>query len=95
MFLPFLKNPFLSKSLNREDFRDLMAGHLSRLTGQNEAGRYSAQLAALQPHHDAYASFLTAQSEALGEQFGTTDEVEKLLADFRTFAKDELLADAE
>jgi hypothetical protein len=95
MFLPFLKNPFLSPRLSREDFRDLMAGHLSRLTSQNEGGRYSVQLAALQPLHDAYASFLAAQSEALGEQYGTTDEVQQLLTDFRAFAQHELLVDAE
>lgn len=95
MFRPFLKNPFLSKNLNREDFRELMEGHLSRLTAQNKDGRYDALIAALQPHHNAYAALLAAQSAQVGTRLGNTDAVEQLLADFKRFAKDELLVDAE
>ncbi|KAA9327075.1 hypothetical protein F0P96_17705 [Hymenobacter busanensis] len=95
MFLPFLKNPFLSTTLNREDFRDLMEGHLSRLQGRNQDGRLTAQIAALQPHYDTYATFLRNQSENVGERQGSTDAVERLLAAFKGFAKDELLVDAE
>lgn len=95
MFRPFLKNPFLSESFNREDFRELMEGHLSRLTSQNQEGRYDALIAALQPHHDAYAALLAAQSENVGTRLGNTDAVEQLLADFKRFAQDELLVDVE
>ncbi|UOQ71775.1 hypothetical protein [Hymenobacter cellulosilyticus] len=95
MFLPFLKNPFLSPRFSREDFRDLMAGHLSRLTSQNQEGRYTAQISSLQPHHTTYARFLAEQSEAIGEQLGSTGEVQQLLADFQAFAKNELLVDVE
>ena len=38
MFLAFLKNPFSSKNLNREDFRGLMDGTLTRMAGQNKNG---------------------------------------------------------
>ncbi|MBO2008107.1 hypothetical protein [Hymenobacter negativus] len=93
MFLPFLKNPFASKNLAREDFRDLMAGTLTRMAGQNAAGLYTAQIAALQPHHDAYATFLGTQDVNLGQRMGSTDVVNQLLADFRRFAKEELLVD--
>lgn len=95
MFRPFLKNPFLSPRLNREDFRELMEGHLSRLSSQNQQGRYDALITALQPHHDAYAALLAEQSENVGSRLGSTDTVEGLLADFKKFAKDELLVDAE
>ena len=95
MFRPFLTNPFLTRTLNREDFRELMEGHLSRLTSQNQNGRYDALITALQPHHDAYAALLAAQSENVGTRLGNTDTVNELLADFKKFAKDELLVDAE
>ncbi|WP_400190215.1 hypothetical protein [Hymenobacter sp. B81] len=95
MFLPFLKNPFLSPRLNREDFRDLMAGHLARLASQNEGGRYAAMIAALQPHHASYAALLGDQSQNLGEREGRTDAVDQQLAAFKAFAKDELLPDVE
>jgi hypothetical protein len=93
MFLPFLKNPFATKNLNREDFRALMADHLALMTGQNQTGQYTAQLAALQPHHDAYAAFLGDQDVAVGERLGNTDAVEKIHADFKQWAKKELLVD--
>jgi len=93
MFLPFLKNPFSTKKMAREDFRGLMASNLSRMTGQNTTGLYTSQIAALQPHHDAYAAFLGDQDVNLGERLGNTDVVEKLLADFKLFAKKELLVD--
>ncbi|MDB5269828.1 MAG: hypothetical protein JWP58_2868 [Hymenobacter sp.] len=93
MFFPFLKNPFATKKMAREDFRDLMAGTLSRMAGQNEAGQYTAMIAALQPHHDAYAAFLGTQDVAVGDRLGDTDAVEKIQADFRLWAKKELLVD--
>ncbi len=93
MFLPFLKNPFASKNLAREDFRDLMAGTLARMAGQNKTGLYTAMIAALQPHHDAYAALLSEQDVAVGARGGNTDAVEKLRADFKEFAKKELLVD--
>lgn len=93
MFLPFLKNPFFTKKMAREDFRDLMASHLARMTGQNGAGQYTAMLAALQPHQKAYAAFLGEQDENLGERLGNTDAVDKILASFKLFAKKELLVD--
>lgn len=94
MFLPYLKNPFLNKNLAREDFRDLMHGTLARLTGQNKTGQYTAMIAALQPLHDSYAAFLGTQDETVGQRLGSTDTVEKLLAEFKVFAKNELLVDA-
>ena len=93
MFLAFLKNPFSSKNLNREDFRDLMEGTLTRMAGQNEAGRYTALITALQPHYDAYAAFLGKQDVAVGERGGNTSAVEKIQADFKQWAKEELLVD--
>ena len=93
MFLPFLKNPFATKNLAREDFRDLMAGNLARMAGQNVGGRYTAMIAALQPHHDAYDALLGTQDVNLGERLGNTDAVEKILANFKAFAKKELLVD--
>jgi hypothetical protein len=93
MFLPFLKNPFSTKKMAREDFRDLMADHLNLLKGQNQDGQYTAQMAALQPHYDAYAAFLGDQDENLGQRGGNTDVVEKIQADFKRFAKEELLVD--
>ncbi|MDQ2770663.1 MAG: hypothetical protein M3Y54_09195 [Bacteroidota bacterium] len=94
MFLPFLKNPFYTKKMAREDFRDLMAGNLSRMAGQNQAGQYTAMMAALQPHHDAYAALLGTQDVNVGVRMGNTDVVGQLLADFKVFAKKELLVDA-
>lgn len=93
MFLPYLKNPFLNKNLAREDFRDLMAGTLTRMAGQNKAGLYTAQIAALQPHHEAYAALLGNQDVTVSARGGNTDAVEKLRADFKAFAKKELLVD--
>ena len=93
MFLPFLKNPFATKNLAREDFRDLMDGTLTRMAGQNKDGLYTAMIAALQPHHDAYAAFLGTQDVTLVERGGNTDAVEKVRADFKAFAKKELLVD--
>ena len=93
MFLPFLKNPFATKKMARQDFLDLMDGTLSRMAGQNAANRYSAQMAALQPLRDAYATFLGTQDVALGEQYGRTDAVNEVMADFKQFAKKELLVD--
>ena len=93
MFFSYLKNPFSSKNLSRENFRDLMHGTLTRMAGQNQAGRYTAMMAALQPHHDAYATFLGTQDEALGQRLGDTDAVATLLTEFRAFAKKELLVD--
>lgn len=93
MFLPFLKNPFASKNISREDFRDLMADNLALMAGQNQTGRYTAQIAALQPHHDAYATFLGDQDEHLGSRLGNTDAVEQIQADFRQWARTELLVD--
>lgn len=93
MFIPYLNNPFLNKNLAREDFRDLMADNLDLMAGQNQEGRYTAQIAALQPHHDAYAAFLGDQDEHLGERFGNTDVVEQIHADFKQWAKEELLVD--
>ncbi len=93
MFLPYLKNPFLNKNLAREDFRDLLHGTLTRMAGQNTGGRYTAMITALQPHHDAYAAFLATQNEHLGDRLGNTDAADKLLADFKAFAKTELLVD--
>jgi hypothetical protein len=93
MFLPFLKNPFATKKMAREDFRDLMADNLALLTGQNQGGQYTAQIAALQPHHDAYAAFLGDQDENLGERLGNTGAVEQIQADFKRWAKEELLVD--
>ncbi|MBF9221027.1 hypothetical protein [Hymenobacter ruricola] len=93
MFLPFLKNPFSTKKMAREDFRDLMAANLDRMSGQNQEGQYSAMISALQPHHDAYAAFLGDQDEHVGERLGNTDAVEKILAGFKLFAKKELLVD--
>jgi len=95
MFLPFLKNPFSNKKMAREDFRDLMAGNLSRMAGQNKTGLYTAQIAALQPHHDAYAALLGDQDQTVSTRGGNTDAVEKLRADFKEFAKKELLVDVQ
>ncbi len=77
----------------REDFLGLMDGNLARMTGQNQAGQYTAMIDGLQPHRDAYAAFLGTQDANLGERLGNTDAVEKLLAEFKRFAKDELLVD--
>jgi hypothetical protein len=93
MFLPFLKNPFASKNLAREDFRELLGGHLDRLNSDAHQGRYADQYAALLPHYTAYAAFLGTQAENLGERLGNTDAVERVLADFKAFAKKELLID--
>lgn len=93
MFLPYLKNPFLNKNLAREDFRDLLHGTLARMAGQNADGAYTAQIAALQPHHDAYAALLGNQSGALASRYGNTDAADNILANFKTFAKTELLVD--
>ncbi len=95
MFLPFLKNPFSSKNLAREDFRDLLQGHLSRLTSQNANGQYTAMLASLQPHYASYNALLGEQDGTVGARLGKTDTVEKLLAEFKAFVKDELLVDVE
>ncbi|PJJ61195.1 hypothetical protein [Hymenobacter chitinivorans] len=95
MFLPFLKNPFASKNLSRDNFRDLLQGHLSRLTSQNKAGRYSAMISSLQPHQAAYHALLGAQDENLGQRLGKTDTVEELLAEFKSFAKEELILEVE
>ncbi|TGE23721.1 hypothetical protein E5K00_00470 [Hymenobacter aquaticus] len=95
MFLPFLKNPFASKKMARDDFRDLMDGHLSRLASQNKAGRYAAMIASLEPHQAAYHALLGEQDQNLGQRLGKTDTVEELLAEFKQFAKDELLVEAE
>ncbi|MBC8084936.1 MAG: hypothetical protein H7Z21_17195 [Hymenobacter sp.] len=62
MFLPFLKNPRATKSMAREDFRDLLQGYLRRLTSQNQNDRYSARLTSLQPHQDACAALLSGQN---------------------------------
>ncbi|WP_210517398.1 hypothetical protein [Hymenobacter terricola] len=93
MFLPFLKNPFYSKNLAREAFRDLMAGNLTRMSGQNKDGLYTGMIAALQPLHDGYATFLGTQDVNVGERLGNTDAVGKLLAAFKLFAREELLVD--
>lgn len=95
MFFPYLKNPFLNKSLAREDFRDLMADTLDRMSGQNQSGQYTAMMAALQPHHAAYAAFLGTQDENVGARLGKTDTVDTQLAAFKAFAKKELLVDVE
>jgi hypothetical protein len=94
MFLPYLKNPFLNKNLAREDFRDLMADNLALMAGQNKAGQYTAQIAALQPHHAAYAAFLSAQDQTVSTRGGNTEAVDKLRNDFKAWAKKELLVDA-
>lgn len=93
MFLPFLKNPFANKNLPRQDFFDLMDGHINRLSGQNTGGRYTALIAALTPHRDGYTKFLGQQDLNLGGQYGNTDAVEQVMADFKQFAKAELLVD--
>ena len=93
MFLLFLKNPFATKNLSRPDFLDLMDGTLSRMAGQNRTGLYTTQIADLQPLRKAYADFLGAQDVTLGEQYAETDAVTKVLADFKQFAKQELLVD--
>jgi hypothetical protein len=63
------------------------------MTGLNKGGQYTALIAALTPHRDAYATFLGAQDVNLSERYGDTDEVEQVLADFKEFAKKELLVD--
>jgi hypothetical protein len=93
MFLPFLKNHFTNKKIAREDFRDLLHGTLTRMAGQNASGTYTKLIAALQPHHDAYAAFLAEQDEALAARYGDTDAVAKILADFKAWAKTDLLVD--
>lgn len=93
MFSPFLKNPFYSKNLGRKNFLDLLDGSLSRMTGQNQTGQYTAMIGALRPHRDAYAAFLGTQDANLGGRLGSTDAVEKLLAEFKLFAQKELLVD--
>ena len=93
MFLPFLKNPFATKNISREDFRDLMSGTLTRMAGQNKAGQYTALVAALQPHYDAYAAFLGEQDVTVVTRGGNTDAVEQVRADFKAWAKKELLVD--
>jgi hypothetical protein len=95
MFLPFLKNPFSNKKIAREDFLALLDGNLSRMTGLNKASQYTAMLGALQPHRDAYATFMGDQDVNMGQRLGKTDAVEKQLADFKRFAKEELLVDVE
>ena len=93
MFLPFLKNPFYSKNLARKGFLDLLDGNLSRMKGLNGAGLYTAMMADLQPLRDAYADFLGTQDVNLGTRLGNTDAVEKLLGEFKQWAKKELLVD--
>lgn len=93
MFLPFLKNPFATKNLSRQDFFALLTGCIDRLNGQNTGGRYTAMVAALVPHRDGYTQFLGDQDLNLGGQYGNTDGVDKVMADFKAFAKDELLVD--
>lgn len=95
MFLPFLKNPFASKNLAREDFRDLLHGHLSRLASQNTGGQYTAMISSLQPHYASYNALLSEQDGAVGTRLGKTDTVDRLLAEFKAFVKDELLVEAE
>ncbi len=77
----------------REDFLSLMDGNLARMTGQNKPGQYTAMISALQPHREAYATFLGDQDANLGTRLGNTDAVEKLLAEFKLFAQKELLVD--
>lgn len=93
MFLPFLKNPFANKNTPRQEFFALMDGHIDRMSGQNAEGRYTALIAALTPHRDGYKKFLGEQDVNLGGQYGNTDAVEKVMADFKEFAKKELLVD--
>lgn len=93
MFLPFLKNPFATKNSGRADFLGLIDGTLNRMTGQNKTGLYTAMIADLQPLRDAYATFLGTQDVTLGERLGKTDDVEKIRAEFKEFAKTELLVD--
>lgn len=93
MFLPILKNPFANKNIPRLDFLAIMNGNIDRMTGLNTEGQYTPMIDALVPHRDAYASFLGVQDINLVERYGDTDEVEKVLADFKTFVKEELLVD--
>jgi hypothetical protein len=93
MFSPFLKNPFATKNLAREDFRDLMADHLALMTGQNKTGQYTAMITTLTPYHASYAAFLGQQDVAIGERLGSTDAVDKILADFKLWTRKELLVD--
>ncbi len=93
MFLPFLKNPFYNKRTARKEFLDLMDGNIDRMTGLNGTGLYTAMIADLTPHRDGYRKFLSGQDLNLGERYGDTDDVEKVLTDFKAFAKDELLVD--
>ena len=93
MFLPFLDNPFANKKRPRLDFLAIMTGTIDRMTGLNTEGQYTALIEALVPHRDAYAAFLGVQDLNLGERYADTDAVEKVLADFKTFVKEELLVD--
>jgi hypothetical protein len=93
MFLPFLRNPFANKNIPRQDFLALLDGNLSRLSGLNKKGQYTEMLEALQPHRDAYAAFLGEQDLNLSGRYGDTDAVSEVLADFKEFAKKELLVD--
>ncbi|GAB3864090.1 hypothetical protein GCM10028824_01160 [Hymenobacter segetis] len=52
-------------------------------------------IAALKPHYDAYAALLGDQDVTVGTRGGNTDAVEKLRADFKEFAKTELLVDVQ
>ena len=88
------QKPFLNKNLAREDFRDLMAGTLTRMAGQNKTGQYTVLIAALQHHYDAYAALLGNQDVTLGARGGNTDAVKQMRADFKAWAKKELLVDA-
>jgi hypothetical protein len=70
-----------------------MDGTLTRMAGQNKDGRYTAMIAALKPHHAAYAALLGEQDVAVSTRGGNTDAVEKLRGEFKEFAKKELLVD--
>jgi len=52
-------------------------------------------IANLQPHSDGYNALLGEQDSTVGERLGKTDTVEKLLEEFKSFTKNELLVDVE
>lgn len=86
MILNFLENTFLNAEMSRADFLDLIGTSLHLMEGQNENGRYDAQISALRPHHDAYSTLLARQRQSLIARHGQVRTVGQVIDDAIEFA---------
>jgi phage host-nuclease inhibitor protein Gam len=90
MIYNFIENPFANSRLNDAEFGMFAKSHVQFLTAANTNDQYTALIARLQPHYQAFELWLEKYDSNITNRKGKTKTIDSIMAAFKVFVKKEV-----